>query len=54
VSAHAAPAERGLPSALRLPRAVPRPGPAPLLTAALAASLIAIVFEADGGLRLVR
>ena len=52
MSAHAAPAERGLPSALRLPRAVPRPGPAPLLTAALAAALIAIVFEADGGLRL--
>jgi tetratricopeptide (TPR) repeat protein len=52
VSAHAAPAERGLPSALRLPRAVPRPGPAPLLTAALTAALIAIVFEADGGLQL--
>jgi peptidoglycan/LPS O-acetylase OafA/YrhL len=52
VSAQAAPAERGLPGALRLPRALPRLGPAPLLTAALAAALVAIVFEADGGLRL--
>jgi tetratricopeptide (TPR) repeat protein len=52
VSTHAAPAERALPGALRLPRALPRVGPAPLLTAALAAALVAIVFEADGGLRL--
>jgi cytochrome c-type biogenesis protein CcmH/NrfG len=58
VSSHAAPAEPRGPRLLRrslrpaLPHALPRVGAAPLTTLALSAALLAVVFEADGGLQL--